>query len=39
VFIAVFSVFVLAVVVLSVLTVRWAIGRDRARRARTPGSD
>jgi hypothetical protein len=33
VFIAVFSFFVLAVVVLSVLTVRWAIRRDREGRA------
>jgi hypothetical protein len=33
VFIAVFSVFVVAVVVLIVLTVRWAIARDRERRA------
>jgi hypothetical protein len=31
-FIAVFSFFVLAVVVLSVLTVRWAIRRDGERR-------
>jgi hypothetical protein len=34
VFVAVFSVFVLAVVVLTVLTLRWAIKRDRERRAR-----
>jgi hypothetical protein len=34
VFVAVFSVFVVAVVVLSVLTLRWAIKRDRERRAR-----
>jgi hypothetical protein len=34
VFIAVFSVFVLAMVVLSVLTLRWAVKRDRERRAR-----
>lgn len=33
-FAAVFSVFVVAVVVLSVLTLRWAIKRDRERRAR-----
>jgi hypothetical protein len=33
VFAAVFSVFVVAVVVLCVLTVRWAIQRDRERRA------
>jgi hypothetical protein len=33
VFVAVFSFFVLAVVVLSVLTVRWAIRRDREGRA------
>jgi hypothetical protein len=32
VFVAVFSIFVAAVVVLSVLTVRWAIQRDRGRR-------
>jgi hypothetical protein len=32
VFAAVFSIFVAAVVVLCVLTVRWAIQRDRARR-------
>ncbi|MGC1420530.1 MAG: hypothetical protein WA786_10490 [Acidimicrobiales bacterium] len=32
-FAAVFSIFVLAVVVLSVLTVRWAIRRDRAGRS------
>jgi hypothetical protein len=32
VFAAVFSIFVAAVVVLSVLTVRWAIQRDRTRR-------
>jgi hypothetical protein len=31
-FIAVFSFFVLAVVVLSVLTVRWAVRRDSERR-------
>jgi hypothetical protein len=34
VFVAVFSVFVLAIVVLTVLTLRWAIKRDRERRAR-----
>jgi hypothetical protein len=34
VFIAVFSVFVLAIVVLSALTLRWAVKRDRERRAR-----
>jgi heme exporter protein D len=33
VFIAVFSIFVLAILVLSVVTVRWAILRDRERRA------
>jgi hypothetical protein len=33
VFIAVFSIFVLAVIVLCVLTVRFAIRRDRERRA------
>jgi hypothetical protein len=32
VFAAVFSIFVLAVIVLCVLTIRWAIQRDRARR-------
>jgi hypothetical protein len=32
VFVAVFSIFVAAVVVLCVLTVRWAIQRDRSRR-------
>jgi hypothetical protein len=32
VFVAVFSVFVVAMVVLSVLTIRWAIQRDRSRR-------
>jgi hypothetical protein len=35
VFAAVFSFFVLAVVVLTVLTVRWAIRRDRAGRSTT----
>ncbi len=33
VFTAVFSVFVLALVVLVVLTIRWAVRRDRAGRA------
>jgi hypothetical protein len=33
VFIAVFSVFIAATVVLVVLTMRWAIRRDRERRA------
>jgi heme/copper-type cytochrome/quinol oxidase subunit 2 len=33
VFIAVFSVFVVAILVLVVLTMRWAIRRDRERRA------
>lgn len=32
-FVAVFSIFLVAVVVLCVLTVRWAIMRDRQRRA------
>jgi hypothetical protein len=32
VFVAVFSVFIVAVVVLCVLTLRWAIQRDRSRR-------
>jgi hypothetical protein len=35
VFITVFSIFLLAIVVLCVLTVRWAILRDRARRRGT----
>jgi hypothetical protein len=41
VFVAVFSLFILAVVVLSVMTVRWAIHRDRERRVvvETPDSD
>jgi hypothetical protein len=39
VFIAVFSFFVLAVVVLSVLTVRWAIHRDRERRTTAPAPE
>ncbi|HZU80131.1 MAG TPA: hypothetical protein VE991_09475 [Acidimicrobiales bacterium] len=30
---AVFAVFVLAMVVVAVLAVRWAVGRDRAARA------
>jgi hypothetical protein len=33
VFIAVFSIFIVAVVVLCVLTLRWAIGRDRSKRS------
>jgi hypothetical protein len=33
VFIAVFSVFIVATLVLVVLTVRWAVRRDRERRA------
>jgi hypothetical protein len=33
VFIAVFSIFLLAIVVLCVVTIRWAIHRDRERRA------
>jgi hypothetical protein len=33
VFIAVFSIFVVAIIVLSVMTVRFAIRRDRERRA------
>jgi len=32
VFVAVFSIFVVAVLVLCVLTLRWAIRRDRERR-------
>jgi hypothetical protein len=39
VFIAVFSFFVLAVVVLSVLTVRWAIRRDREGRSAMPSPE
>jgi len=41
VFIAVFSIFVVAVLVLCVLTVRWAVRRDRERRAdaATPPSE
>jgi hypothetical protein len=37
VFVAVFSVFVAALVVLSVVTVRWALRRDRVGRATPPG--
>jgi hypothetical protein len=33
VFVAVFSVFIVAILVLIVLTIRWAIKRDRAGRA------
>jgi hypothetical protein len=36
VFIAVFSVFVAATLVLIVLTMRWAIRRDRDRRQQPP---
>jgi hypothetical protein len=36
VFIAVFSVFIAATLVLVVLTMRWAIRRDRERRAQPP---
>jgi hypothetical protein len=36
VFIAVFSVFIAATLVLIVLTMRWAIRRDRERRAHEP---
>lgn len=39
VFVAVFSVFVVAVVVLCVLTVRWALKRDRERRANLKTKD
>jgi hypothetical protein len=39
VFIAVFSVFIAATLVLVVLTMRWAIRRDRERRAAPPPSD
>lgn len=33
-FVAVFSVFVVAIIVLCVFTLRWAIVRDRERRAK-----
>jgi len=36
VFIAVFSFFVLATLVLCVLTIRWALRRDRQRRSTQP---
>jgi hypothetical protein len=36
VFIAVFSVFIAATLVLVVLTLRWAVRRDRDRRGRAP---
>jgi len=36
VFIAVFSFFVLATLVLCVLTIRWAVRRDRQRRSPPP---
>jgi hypothetical protein len=36
VFIAVFSVFIVATLVLVVLTMRWAIRRDRERRSVPP---
>jgi hypothetical protein len=39
VFIAVFSFFVLATLVLVVLTMRWAIHRDRERRAGQSGPE
>jgi hypothetical protein len=40
VFIAVFSVFIAATLVLVVLTMRWAVRRDRDRRAaQSPGDD
>jgi hypothetical protein len=39
VFIAVFSIFVVAVLVLCVLTVRWAIMRDRQRRRDEASTD
>jgi cell division protein FtsL len=32
VFVAVFSIFLLAIVVLCVVTIRWAVHRDRERR-------
>jgi hypothetical protein len=39
VFIAVFSVFIAATLVLVVLTMRWAIRRDRERRGVQPPND
>jgi hypothetical protein len=39
VFIAVFSVFIAATLVLVVLTMRWAIRRDRERRAARPPTE
>jgi hypothetical protein len=36
VFVAVFSIFVVATLVLVVLTLRWALRRDRERRAVEP---
>jgi heme/copper-type cytochrome/quinol oxidase subunit 2 len=39
VFVAVFSVFVVAMVVLVVFIVRWSIRRDRERRAAQPPVD
>jgi hypothetical protein len=39
VFIAVFSIFVAAVIVLCVLTIRWAIMRDRDRRRHEAAQD
>jgi hypothetical protein len=39
VFIAVFSVFIVATLVLVVLTMRWAIRRDRDRRSAQPPTE
>jgi hypothetical protein len=39
VFVAVFSIFVVAMLVLVVFIVRWAIQRDRERRAAQPPTD
>jgi hypothetical protein len=39
VFVAVFSVFVVAMLVLVVFIVRWAVRRDRERRAAQPPTD
>jgi hypothetical protein len=39
VFIAVFSVFIAATLVLVVLTMRWAVRRDRERRAEQPPAE
>jgi Flp pilus assembly protein TadB len=39
VFIVVFSIFIAAIFVLCVLILRWAVRRDRERRATQPGPD